>query len=123
MFGAIALSALINIVLALSFSATTRLTERSAALLLGYDILQLSFLLGLTGGLQNPFSILLLVPVTLSATILSLRTTVALCLLVIVAASVLGAVSDRAALDARRACGCRASTCWRSGARWCSARR
>ena len=63
--------------MSLSFAATTRLTERGAALLLGYDILQLSFLLGLTGGLQNPFSILLLVPVTLSATILSLRTTVA----------------------------------------------
>jgi two-component system sensor histidine kinase RegB len=89
LLGAIALSALINIVLSLSFSATTRLTERSAALLLGYDILQLSFLLGLTGGLQNPFSILLLVPVTLSATILSLRTTVALCVLVIAGASVL----------------------------------
>jgi two-component system, sensor histidine kinase RegB len=89
LLGAIALSALINIVLLLSFSATTRLTERSAALLLGYDILQLSFLLGLTGGLQNPFSILLLVPVTLSATILSLRTTVALCVLVIAGSSVL----------------------------------
>jgi two-component system, sensor histidine kinase RegB len=90
LLGAIALSALINIALSLSFSATTRLTERSAALLLGYDILQLSFLLGLTGGLQNPFSILLLVPVTLSATILSLRTTVALCVLVIAAATVMG---------------------------------
>jgi two-component system sensor histidine kinase RegB len=90
LFGAIALSALINIVLWLSSAATTRLTERSAAVLLGYDILQLSFLLGLTGGLQNPFSILLLVPVTLSATILSLRTTVALCVLVIAAASALG---------------------------------
>jgi two-component system, sensor histidine kinase RegB len=90
LFGAIALSALINVVLSLRSSATTRLTERGAALLLGYDILQLSFLLGLTGGLQNPFSILLLVPVTLSATILSLRTTVALCLLVIAAVSVMG---------------------------------
>jgi two-component system sensor histidine kinase RegB len=90
LLGAIVLSALINVALALSFSATTRLTERSAALLLGYDILQLSFLLGLTGGLQNPFAILLLVPVTLSATILSLRTTVALCVLVIAAVTVMG---------------------------------
>ncbi|HEX5079793.1 MAG TPA: ActS/PrrB/RegB family redox-sensitive histidine kinase [Geminicoccaceae bacterium] len=90
LLAAIALSALINIVLSLSFGATTRLTERGAALLLGYDIVQLSFLLGLTGGLQNPFAILLLVPVTLSATILSLRTTVALCVLVIGAVSVLG---------------------------------
>jgi two-component system sensor histidine kinase RegB len=90
LFGAVALSTLINVALALSFSPTTRLTERGAALLLGYDILQLSFLLWLTGGLQNPFSLLLLVPVTLSATILSLRTTVALCVLVIAAASALG---------------------------------
>ena len=69
LLGAIGLSALINLVLS-GFAATTRLTERSAALLLGYDILQLAFLLGLTGGLQNPFSILLIVPVTLSATTL-----------------------------------------------------
>jgi two-component system, sensor histidine kinase RegB len=78
LFGAVALSALINLGLSFGFAATTRLTERSAALLLGYDILQLAFLLALTGGLQNPFSILLIVPVTLSATTLSLRTTVVL---------------------------------------------
>jgi two-component system sensor histidine kinase RegB len=83
LLAAVGLSALINVVLTVAFSPTTRLTERSATLLLGYDILQLAFLLGLTGGLQNPFSILLIVPVTLSATTLSLRTTVVLCALVI----------------------------------------
>jgi two-component system sensor histidine kinase RegB len=35
--------------------------------LLAYDILQLSALLYLTGGLQNPFSVLLVVPVVVSA--------------------------------------------------------
>ena len=90
LLGAVGLSALINLALTVGFAATTRLTERSVALLLGYDILQLAFLLGLTGGLQNPFSILLIVPVTLSATTLSLRTTIVLCLFVIVAASLLG---------------------------------
>jgi two-component system sensor histidine kinase RegB len=45
--------------------------------------------LALTGGLQNPFSILLIVPVTLSATALSLRTTVALSLVVIAVATLL----------------------------------
>ncbi len=90
LLGAVALSAVINVVLALGFAATTRLTERGAALLLGYDILQLSFLLQLTGGLQNPFSMLLIVPITLSATILSLRTTVGLCILVVVGASLMG---------------------------------
>jgi two-component system sensor histidine kinase RegB len=80
---AVGLSALINVCLTVAFAPTTRLTERSVALLLGYDVLQLAFLLGLTGGLQNPFSLLLIVPVTLSATTLSLRTTVALCALVV----------------------------------------
>jgi two-component system sensor histidine kinase RegB len=89
LFAAVGLSALINLALSLSFGATTRLTERSAALLLGYDILQLAFLLALTGGLQNPFSILLMVPVTLSATTLSLRTTVVLSLMVIAVATLL----------------------------------
>ncbi len=87
LFGAVALSALINLGLSFGFAATTRLTERSAALLLGYDILQLAFLLALTGGLQNPFSILLIVPVTLSATTLSLRTTVVLSSVVIAVAT------------------------------------
>jgi two-component system sensor histidine kinase RegB len=90
LLAAVALSALINLVLSVSFAPTTRLTERGAGLLLGYDVAQLAFLLALTGGLQNPFSILLLVPVTLSATILSLRTTVMLCLEVIVIATLLG---------------------------------
>jgi two-component system, sensor histidine kinase RegB len=89
LFGAVALSALINLGLSFGFAATTRLTERSAALLLGYDILQLAFLLALTGGLQNPFSILLIVPVALSATTLSLRTTVVLSLIVIAVATLL----------------------------------
>jgi two-component system sensor histidine kinase RegB len=87
LFAAVGLSALINLGLFFSFGATMRLTERSAAVLLGYDILQLAFLLALTGGLQNPFSILLIVPVTLSATTLSLRTTVVLSLVVIAVAT------------------------------------
>jgi two-component system, sensor histidine kinase RegB len=87
LFAAVGLSALINLGLSFGFATTTRLTERSAAWLLGYDILQLAFLLALTGGLQNPFSILLIVPVTLSAITLSLRTTVVLSLIVIAAAT------------------------------------
>jgi two-component system sensor histidine kinase RegB len=90
LLGAVALSALINLFLSVRGTATTRLTESSAALLLGYDVAQLAFLLALTGGLQNPFAVLLLVPVTISATILSLRTTVILCLEVIVAVTLLG---------------------------------
>jgi two-component system, sensor histidine kinase RegB len=89
LLAAVLLSAGINLALALRSHASTRLTERSAALLLGYDVVQLAFLLALTGGLQNPFAVLLLVPVTISATILSLRTTVALCVVVIAALTTL----------------------------------
>jgi two-component system, sensor histidine kinase RegB len=89
LFAAVGLSALINLGLSLRFAAATRLTERSATLLLAYDILQLAFLLALTGGLQNPFSILLIVPVTLSATTLSLRATIVLSLLAIAVATLL----------------------------------
>jgi len=87
---AVTLSGLINLYLELGFSASTRLTERAAALLLGYDLMQLTFLLALTGGLQNPFSVLLIIPITLSATILSLRTTVLLCIMVTASATLLG---------------------------------
>lgn len=90
LLGAVALSALINLYLELRFSPTTRLSERAAAALLGYDLVQLSFLVALTGGLQNPFSLFLIVPITLSATILSLSTTIFLCSMVTLFATLLG---------------------------------
>jgi two-component system sensor histidine kinase RegB len=46
---------------------------------LAFDIVQLTALLYLTGGLQNPFAFLLLAPVAVSATVLSLNSTVVLC--------------------------------------------
>jgi len=74
----IALSAWLNIFLSLRWRTSLRLHDRYAALLLGYDILQLAVLLWLTGGLQNPFAFLFLVPVTVSATTLPLSRTVLL---------------------------------------------
>lgn len=68
---AVALSALINVGLHLAFKATTRLTDQSAALLFGYDILQLAYLLELTGGLQNPFAVLMVLPVAIAASTLA----------------------------------------------------
>ncbi|TNE39205.1 MAG: sensor histidine kinase, partial [Alphaproteobacteria bacterium] len=64
-------SALLNLLVGLSQRSTARLADKGAVLYLFYDILQLSGLLYFTGGLTNPFSILLLVPVTISATNLS----------------------------------------------------
>lgn len=55
-----------------------RLTDRESALYFAFDILQLAILLYLTGGLNNPFSVLILAPVTVSAAALSYRSTLGL---------------------------------------------
>ena len=73
--GAIALSAWLNIFLTIRWRKSVRLHETHAGLLLVYDVLQLAVLLYLTGGLENPFSFLFLVPVTISATSLTMRWT------------------------------------------------
>ncbi len=68
-------SALVNILVTLNYRSTVRLSDMGAILYLFYDALQLTGLLYLTGGLSNPFSLLFLVPVTISATNLSLKGT------------------------------------------------
>lgn len=88
-FAIVAMSAGLNIALRLLYPISHRLQDGAAAGLLAYDILQLSMLLYLTGGLQNPFSIMFLAPVMISATALPPRRTLALGLLVAVCASVL----------------------------------
>ena len=69
----IALSAWLNIFLTIRWRKSMRLHETHAGLLLVYDVIQLAVLLFLTGGLENPFSFLFLVPVTISATSLPNR--------------------------------------------------
>ena len=66
-----------------------RMTNHEVFLLLGFDTLQLFALLFLTGGLSNPFSVLLLAPVTVSASLLALRYTFSLIALVAVLVSIL----------------------------------
>ena len=46
---------------------STRASERLTRLILGFDIIQLWAVLSLTGGLSNPFSVLLLAPTMISA--------------------------------------------------------
>jgi two-component system, sensor histidine kinase RegB len=65
---AIGVSALVNVALRLRYPATERVDPFRAAGFLAFDIVQLAFLLFLTGGLQNPFSFLFLAPVLISAT-------------------------------------------------------
>ncbi len=88
-FALIALSALLNVFLVLRYPTTQRLRSETAAAQLAYDILQLAGLLYLTGGLANPFAILFLAPVSVAATTLPQRPTLALSALVIAVATAL----------------------------------
>ena len=71
----IALAALLNVALRVSFRQTQWLEPDRAAWLLTFDIAELAALLYLTGGLENPFAFLLLGPVLISATALPPRMT------------------------------------------------
>jgi two-component system sensor histidine kinase RegB len=74
-FGVIGISAIFNLVAGFTLPVNKRLSQRAATLSLFFDLLQLIILLFLTGGLSNPFSLLLLAPVTISATALKLNAT------------------------------------------------
>jgi two-component system, sensor histidine kinase RegB len=88
-FGIVAASAILNLGMQARARSSQRLSDRSAAVSLGFDITQSAALLYVTGGMENPFTLLLLAPVTISATVLSLRSTIWLCLLALAAATVL----------------------------------
>ena len=85
----IAASVVLNVGLAVAYPAAKRLTVREAAGFLAYDILQLAALLYLTGGIENPFALLFLAPVVISAATLDVASTVILGGLSFVAISVL----------------------------------
>jgi len=85
----VAISALLNLRLQMRRDGRERLREGEAAFYLAFDIAQLSLLLYLTGGLENPFALMMLAPVTVSATILGRKSTVNLCLLALLCATVL----------------------------------
>jgi two-component system sensor histidine kinase RegB len=88
-FGLIALSAAVNIWLVLHFGAAYRPSSLFAASQIAFDLCQLGGLLALTGGLQNPFSLLLLAPVSVSATTLPKRATLLITMLTAIIASML----------------------------------
>ncbi len=82
-------SAWVNLGLRVRYSRNDRLGDAPAAALLAYDILQLSALLFLTGGLENPFALLFLAPVLISSVSLPPRYTILVGLLAIVMISLL----------------------------------
>ncbi len=85
----VAASALLNAALSLRRPGREGLREPEATLYLGFDILQLAALLFLTGGLTNPFALLIAAPVTISAATLSRRSTAGLSALAVLCASLL----------------------------------
>lgn len=85
----IGLSAALNIWLVLRLGAGHRPNSVFVASQIAFDLLQLGGLLALTGGLHNPFSLLLLAPVSVSATTLPQRATFLIAVLAAVIASVL----------------------------------
>jgi two-component system sensor histidine kinase RegB len=81
LLAAILASALLNIGLTTLYGRNARLQGRDLAFHLGFDLVQAGVLLFLTGGLANPFSVLLIVPVTIAATLLPARRLVSLAVL------------------------------------------
>jgi two-component system sensor histidine kinase RegB len=88
-FLVIAASVWTNLLLRIQYPASHRLGDNAATALLGFDILQLAALLYLTGGLENPFAMLFLAPVLISATALAPERTLGLGLLAVGCATVL----------------------------------
>lgn len=67
----ISLSVLVNIFLELNKTRFVTINNFHATISIFYDLVQLVILLFITGGLSNPFSILIIVPTTISVTYLS----------------------------------------------------
>lgn len=85
----VALSVVTNLTSGIMFPHTRRLTQLEALALLVFDVVQLSALLYLTGGLDNPFALLLLAPTTIAAAALEARSTALVAVLTIIFTSLL----------------------------------
>jgi two-component system sensor histidine kinase RegB len=75
----IGVAAAYNLFMAVVRPTRTPPRDDELAWQLGFNVLQLSALLFLTGGVANPFTLLLITPVTLAAATLRLRYAIALC--------------------------------------------
>jgi two-component system sensor histidine kinase RegB len=92
--GVIVLAVVFNLALVLALPPQRVLRPWEAALQLSFDILQLGLLLLLTGGVGNPFTVLLLVPVILGASTLEGRIPYALTALAAAVVLALTTTSD-----------------------------
>jgi two-component system sensor histidine kinase RegB len=88
---AVGASAILNVALAVAYPSSKRLSTVEATAFLAYDIVQLAVLLFLTGGIENPFALLFVAPVVVSAATLDVRSTLFLGGLAFAAIAWLGA--------------------------------
>ena len=87
--GVVAFAGVMNVLLAIIRPSGAWVSDREVIANLCFDLVQLAVLLGLTGGLQNPFALLILAPVVVSAWTLSRRSTLIISALALVLASFL----------------------------------
>lgn len=87
--GAIAASAWLNISLAFALPSQRLVKQWEAAAQLVFDVLQLAFLLYLTGGIENPFSLLFVAPATIAAATLQPRWTLSIIIITLLSVGVL----------------------------------
>lgn len=78
-----------NLIFTVVYPGNKRLAEHEAMLMIVFDILQLGLLLFVTGGLTNPFALLMLAPVSIAASVLRLASMSFLAGLAILVISVL----------------------------------
>ncbi|WP_114392505.1 ActS/PrrB/RegB family redox-sensitive histidine kinase [Oleisolibacter albus] len=90
---ATAASVAVNLFASRSLARQPFLSDRDAFLYLGYDMVQLASLLGLTGGLENPYAVLMLAPLTVAASTLAREAVTLLTGLAIVCFSILALVA------------------------------
>lgn len=83
----IAASAWVNIWFMVVQPGQRILTDREAAVQLAFDVIQLSALIGVTGGLANPFIVLVGAPIVIAFTALRARYAIALAILALLATS------------------------------------
>ncbi|WP_371170208.1 sensor histidine kinase RegB [Aliiroseovarius sp. 2305UL8-7] len=90
---AVGLAVIANLVALAVFPKNARLDEQQALGMLLFDTLQLAFMVFLTGGLNNPFMVLIVAPVTVAASALSTRATIIVGSVAIVATTAVGFVN------------------------------
>jgi len=88
-FSLIALSAWLNVLIGLASTGQRMARDVEATAQIAFDILQLAGMLYLTGGVFNPFSLLLIAPVTLAAATLPARYALGLGVLAVIVSIVL----------------------------------